>query len=134
MTELLKSYKLIVYYLGVFMLMIGGIILLPILMLIFYPYEYKYAYCFIIPGIGSIIIGFILFFIFKNCEKKNLERHQDAVFVVSIWLIAILFASFPFLSNTLSGFFVSFNLFTSFLILSINKLPSLVNAEQHKTT
>ena len=34
MSEVLKSYKLILYYLGVFMLMIGCIILFPLLMLI----------------------------------------------------------------------------------------------------
>ena len=97
MNKVKNGYKLIAYYLSLFIIFIGFILLLPLFMLIFYPNELPYAYCFIIPGIGSIIIGFILFFIFKNCEKKNLERHQDAVFVVSIWLIAILFASFPFL-------------------------------------
>ena len=129
MNKVKNGYKLIAYYLSLFIIFIGFILLLPLFMLIFYPNELPYAYCFIIPGIGSIIIGFILFFIFKNCEKKNLERHQDAVFVVSIWLIAILFASFPFLlkgDNTFtqcifeacSGFST-----TGFTILDVEMTP-----------
>ncbi len=97
MTELLKSYKLIVYYLGVFMLMIGGIILLPILMLIFYPYEYKYAYCFIIPGIVFLLIGYLTIYFFNGVKKDNLLKNQDSLLVVLIWIMTILISSIPFM-------------------------------------
>ena len=97
MTELLKSYKLIVYYLGVFMLMIGGIILLPILMLIFYPYEYKYAYCFIIPGIVFLLIGYLTIYFFNSVKKDNLLKNQDSLLVVLIWIMTILISSIPFM-------------------------------------
>ncbi len=129
MKNVKNGYKLIAYYLSLFIIFIGFILLLPLFMLIFYPNELPYAYCFVIPGIGSIIVGFILFFIFKNCEKKNLERHQDAVFVVFLWLIAILISAFPFLlkgDNTFtqcifeacSGFST-----TGFTILDVEMTP-----------
>ena len=48
MNNTLKGYKLITYYLGIFMIMIGCIILIPLLALPFIREEVKYAYCFII--------------------------------------------------------------------------------------
>lgn len=97
MNRVKNGYKLIAYYLSLFIIFLGFILLLPLFMLIFYQNEAPYAYCFIIPGIGSIILGFILFFIFRNVEKQNMERYQDSIFVVSLWLIAILFFSIPYI-------------------------------------
>lgn len=108
MSEVLKSYKLILYYLGVFMLMIGCIILLPLLMLIFYPSEYIYAYCFLIPGIILLIIGYFIIYFFSNVKKDNLLKNQDSLLVVLIWILTIISSSFPFMLTGKYNFTQSF--------------------------
>lgn len=129
MQKVRNGYKLIAYYLSLFIIFIGAILLLPLLILIFYPLEVPYAYCFIIPGIASMILGFGLFLIFRKCDKRNLEKHQDAILVVSIWLIAIFLSALPFLlkgDNTFtqcifeacSGFTT-----TGFTILDVESTP-----------
>lgn len=97
MNSVKNGYKLIAYYLSLFMIFIGVIILLPTLILFFYPDEVIYLHCFLIPAIGSVVIGYFLFLLFRKCEKINLEKHQDSVFVVCLWLLAIFISSFPFL-------------------------------------
>lgn len=90
------GYRLIVGYLGVFMMLIGIIVLIPIVNIIFEPGDVKYLKCFLIPGLSSILIGFLLnLFIFKK-EKGHLKRHQDSVLVVLTWIITITVAAMPF--------------------------------------
>jgi len=95
--KITSGYPLIINYLGIFMVLIGIINLLPLFLLIFHPTESIYAFDFIIPGFASIILGLLIGFLFRGREKGRLERHQDAVLVVSIWILAILVSSIPFL-------------------------------------
>lgn len=97
MNNQISGYKLIIYYIGLFLIAIGFIILLPLLMLIFYHNEINYAYCFLIPGIITIFLGYLINFFFKKKKPVNLENHQDVVLVVLIWIILIFVSSFPFL-------------------------------------
>ena len=87
MNNQISGYKLIIYYIGLFLIAIGFIILLPLLMLIFYHNEINYAYCFLIPGIITIFLGYLINFFFKKKKPVNLENHQDVVLVVLIWII-----------------------------------------------
>ena len=57
--------RLIVGYLGIFTAMIGVILLLPLLLLVFYPEEMQYAKCFIVPGVAAILLGYLLMFLIK---------------------------------------------------------------------
>ncbi|HBG32633.1 MAG: potassium transporter [Tenericutes bacterium GWD2_38_27] len=93
----IKGYPMLLGYLGIFMMMIGLIVLLPLFILIFYPNEASQARFFIIPGTVSIILGYMLTLINRGKETEKLERHQDAVLIFSIWIIAILISSIPFM-------------------------------------
>ena len=53
-----QGYRLVFGYLGVFLILIGVIVLMPLILLIFYPNESNYALNFIIPGVSYIFIGF----------------------------------------------------------------------------
>lgn len=88
--------KLLLGYLGLFMMLVGFIVLLPLLNLIFYPSEAHYAICFLVPGVASILVGFLLFLFIRKKDKGHLKRHQDAVLVVGVWIITILIAAMPF--------------------------------------
>lgn len=95
--NLIKGIRLIIYYIGLFLMAIGFIILIPLIMIIFYHDNVQYAYCFLIPGLLSILLGYFINFFFKGKKPANLENHQDSVLVICIWIIAILLSSFPFI-------------------------------------
>lgn len=88
-----SGYRLMIGYFGIFTMMIGGICLLPLLVLIFYPSEWREGINFLVPGLISIIVGFGLSKTIK--EKGQLKKYQDAILVVGIWIIAIVICSFP---------------------------------------
>lgn len=95
--KITSGYPLIINYLGIFAFLIGFINLLPLVLLAFRPEESQYAQYFLIPGLTSIVVGSFVIFLFRKREKGKLERHQDAVLVVLIWLLAILISSVPFM-------------------------------------
>lgn len=79
------------------MIIIGGILLLPLITLIFYQNElflYKY---FVIPSFLSILLGIILIKLNKIDENIRLSVGQDAIIVVLVWILATLFSAIPFI-------------------------------------
>ncbi len=92
-----KYYRLLVYYLSIFVILIGLIELTPLLVLPFYMEEFRYAYCFFIPGIASIFLGYVVKSFYRDTEIVKLEQHYDAVLVVLVWLLAILISTVPWM-------------------------------------
>lgn len=92
-----SGFPLMIGYIGVLLMLIGGIVLLPLLTLLFYPHEAYEAKYFILPGIGSILAGYLLFYNIRGREKGRLQRNQDAVIVVLCWMLAIVICAIPFL-------------------------------------
>ena len=92
----IKGAKLIVGYLGIFLMLIGLITLLPLIMLIFYPQEWMDMWSFIIPGLSSLFAGGILTLLFKGRKKGRLHRKQGIMLVVGIWVLAILITAIPY--------------------------------------
>lgn len=90
------GFSLILGYLGITTMLAGGITLLPLFTLFFYPEEISQAKYFIIPGILAILIGYILNFYIRGKEKGQLQKNQDMVIVLLTWIIAILVSAFPF--------------------------------------
>ena len=75
------GFPLMIGYIGVLLMIIGGIVLLPLYTLLFYPAEALEARYFILPGILSIMTGYLLFYNIRGKEKGQLKRNQDAVIV-----------------------------------------------------
>lgn len=92
----ISGYPLIINYLGIFAILIGLILLIPLTVIIFYPEEIKEATNFLIPSLSSIGIGSLIVWMFKGRQKERLERSQDAILVVSIWILAIFISALPF--------------------------------------
>ena len=90
-------YRLIFFYLSIFVMMIGFIQLLPLLVLPFYPKEISYAPCFVIPGVFAIFGGYLLRFFLKDTEIIRLEKHYDSLLLVLIWVLAILISTVPWM-------------------------------------
>lgn len=91
-----QGYALVLGYLGILIILIGVITLLPLFGLLAYPQESPLAVCFILPGVGAIILGYLLYFPIRGKEKGRLSHHQDAVIVVLCWICAILITALPF--------------------------------------
>lgn len=94
--KITSGYPLIINYLGLFAVLIGLLNLLPLFVIPFYPDEIIYLDEFLIPSASSILIGLIVLLIFKGREKGRLERSQDAILVVGIWVLAITISALPF--------------------------------------
>lgn len=95
MRQTIKGFPMIIGYMGYFMMMMGLILLLPLIVMIFYPNEQSFAYAWIIPGVLCLIIGYLFTLILHGREPLRLERHQDAVLLLMIWMIAIFVSAFP---------------------------------------
>ena len=93
-----KNYiRLVYFYLSIFIMMIGAIQLLPLLVLPFYPEEISYAYCFIIPGVLTIFVGYLMNFFLKDTEILKLEKNYDSMLLIMIWISAILISTIPWM-------------------------------------
>lgn len=96
--DFIAGYRLLFGYLGIFIALVGVILLLPLVVLPFYPSEANVAYMFIIPGSISLLTGVVLAgLLLRKKEKGNLEKHQDSTLLVLIWIFAIVIGSIPFM-------------------------------------
>jgi len=92
-----RGWRLIAGYLGAFLMLIGAIVLIPMFMMIFFPRESAAWASFLITGSSAIIIGFLVyFFCLAGAEKGKLEKHQDSLLLVLLWLMALVVGAFPF--------------------------------------
>ena len=89
--------KVLLYYIGIFMIIIGMILLLPLITLLFYKDEIVLAKYFIIPSFIAILSGTLLSKYNKINENIKLSIGQDAIIVVSVWILATLFSAIPFI-------------------------------------
>lgn len=97
------GYLLILYYLGLFSILVGFMILSPLLLTIFWHEEFRQAIFFVIPAGIAFVFGLSVMLSFKGKTKIHLQKKHDAVLVVFIWLFAIFFSALPFyLSGELS--------------------------------
>lgn len=90
-----SSYRALAGYLGFSLMCVGGIMLLPLLVLPAFPDEIGQAPLFVIPGGISIAIGYVMSFVGRG-RRVVLARQQDAVLVVAFWACAIVLCSLPF--------------------------------------
>lgn len=83
-------------YIGIFMMIIGSIIIIPIITVIFYPEEMSYVRYFILPGVITIFSGYILLYFNKEYHNSIKFDRNSLWLIVLIWIIAIIIASIPF--------------------------------------
>lgn len=135
MKKSVQGYRLIIGYIGYFLILVGLINLLPLVNLIFYPEDIKYFTNFMIPGLCTIIIGFLLTLTIKNKHLEKFKNHEDMVFVVLVWVLAICVTAIPFY---LAGYSFTHAVFeatsglttTGASILTENALPKIFQLHQ----
>jgi len=99
---LCTGYHLVFGYLGAFMIMIGVLMLVPLIMLCFFPREGACWPSFLAPAGAAMLIGYILYFInMFRAERGQLSKHHDHLLLVLLWFFAILYCALPFCLNHL---------------------------------
>lgn len=100
-SELKKEFNKKSVYGKLFMIE-GCILLIPCILLIFYPDERREAFCFLIPGALSIVFGFLLmkfslaFKTKKEAPSRQLRYHSSEI-VLTAWVYGFLLGAIPFL-------------------------------------
>lgn len=82
--------------LGYVIMLLGIIMLIPCICLFFYPEERHIAHDFILPGVMSILVGYLLRTITNGYASKNLNRNEGFLIVFLIWIASIFIGAFPF--------------------------------------
>lgn len=89
--------RLIIGYLGYSMIFAGTIVLAPLLVLFIWPEETGYSLCFILPGITSMLAGYLLYFMtLRGQEYGRLQKNEDSIVITVSWVIAIAVLCVPF--------------------------------------
>jgi trk system potassium uptake protein len=91
-------------YFGLFCVGAGCTVLLPLLVLPFYPVEYMYAWWYLYPGTAAIVTGCVITYAARTKLHKTrgelqrrLKIHQDSAVVLAGWLTAIAVSALPFI-------------------------------------
>lgn len=95
-TTEISGARLVFGYLGIFLMVIGILVLLPLVLLLFYPEEAHEYPAFVIPGVTSFVIGFILMLLIGGRKKGKLTSFEDVLMVISVWILAIAISAVPF--------------------------------------
>lgn len=114
--DVIRGPKLVLGYFGIFLFVIGLLVLLPLIMLIFYPEERDMSPAFLVPGLIALLTGVGLSLLIFRRKQGRLTDIEDFVLVIGVWLLAIIFSAIPFFFygyNFTQAFFESTSGYTS---------------------
>ncbi|PRX25278.1 trk system potassium uptake protein TrkH [Orenia metallireducens] len=92
-----ERYKLIIKYIGMLTMAIGGFLLLPLLVLPFYPEEVIYIEAFLTPAAIFFGIGFLLWKLTSVKDDVTLSLKEGGIIVLISWIVAIIASAIPFM-------------------------------------
>lgn len=96
--QMKAKYLLLAHYLGIVLMLNGGILLLPLLALLFYQEEAVEAKFFIFPAVVVGIIGFVIWSVTRKQEEQtNVSIKEGGIIVVFSWMIICLVSAMPFI-------------------------------------
>ena len=92
------GFKLILGYLGVFLIQIGFLTATPLFIVIAYPEEVGAVVPFAGTAAVVFVLGLALFFIFLFKKKPSkFRRHEESQLLFLIWVLAIISGAMPFI-------------------------------------
>jgi trk system potassium uptake protein TrkH len=94
-----QRYKCILGYTGVIACIVGLLILSPLLCLPFYSDEIVIGWGFVLPGLLTLLVGWILSHTCLPKETFDLTYQEGPIIIVLSWIMAILAGAIPFLIN-----------------------------------
>ena len=97
-SDLTIQYRTILKNIGWLCTASSFLFLTPLIALLFYPEEARYAVFFLESGLISASFGLVLNFLFRKGSRNNEITYQSgAIIVVSIWALIVFFSALPFL-------------------------------------
>lgn len=88
---------LLARYVGMAVMFVGLAALVPLAVLPAYPDETHLAPCFIFPGLGAAIVGYLIYFAAPTPDATaRLTRGQAAACTVLVWVLAIIVYAIPY--------------------------------------
>jgi len=94
-----EKYSAVLHYTGSICLIGSVVMLLPLLLIAFYPSEIKEAVHFADPAALLAVIGIVLWRVFKVKEGVVLNATWGGIIVLFSWIIMCLFSAFPFITG-----------------------------------
>lgn len=83
-------------YAGLALVFIGAMLLVPLLALVAYPDEVRYAPCIIFPGVLTMLVGYLVYFFgARDAAAMALSRAEAAGVTVLIWILAVAAYALP---------------------------------------
>lgn len=95
-SALRRKYAAVSAYAGVAMMVAGAVLLFPLAALVAAPGEYRLAPAFLLPGLGSLLGGLVLYRAFRP-EEEVLTLQEGSILVLVSWLVASLVGALPFM-------------------------------------
>lgn len=92
-----QRYRAFVAYMGVMLMIIGGLYLLPLVVIPFYPDESAHAGGFLAISLPLIVIGYLLQRQFYPEEPLSLTVTEGMMIVLVMWVIAVGAGGVPFI-------------------------------------
>ncbi len=98
MSPLRQRYFIVISYVGLLILGLGGVLLIPLVSLFFFPGEVSYLKSFLVPSLAAIGGGFSLWRGFRlKGEALPLAAPDAALIVTFIWIAAVILGAIPFI-------------------------------------
>jgi trk system potassium uptake protein TrkH len=110
-TYLKHRYAAVTAAVGRILVLAGGIMLSPLVALLWYPAESADAMAFVAPAACLGLLGVLLWLGFREAAATSISVQEGGVVVVVSWVVAMLFSAWPFCS--LAGLPYSAALFES---------------------
>ena len=91
------GFRMVLGFLGVFLILVGFLTASPLILLIFYPEENAAVMPFLSTAGADVGLGLLLFFLFLFRKKPSkFRRHEESQLLTLIWMLAILSGAMPF--------------------------------------
>ncbi|MBN2029197.1 TrkH family potassium uptake protein [bacterium] len=95
--RLKQYYRAIIAYSGYILILAGIVELTPLAITFFFPQEFVFASGFLIPSAALLVIGGILWILFRSSRSTVLTALEGGVIVLFCWIIVCLFSALPFI-------------------------------------
>lgn len=127
-----ERYRILASYVGLILAVVGGTLLVPLLVIAFYPDEVVYADSILLSAVPLIVIGLMIWRLLKPQTVANLTLQEGAVIILFAWTVAVLAATPPLMG--ISGLTFSQALFestsgwttTGLTVMDVENTPRIV--------
>lgn len=97
-TYLKQHYAAITSYVGLILLLAGGVMLIPLVVVFVYPEEVVFAAAFALPAGVLVLLGMTLHLSFRTGSAITLSVQEGGIIVLISWIAVILVSAWPFMA------------------------------------